>query len=292
LRSIAVSDDAGGLREIRTTTYDIAERKRSEQALAKVGRALRALNKVRGEIIHAQSEAGLLEAVCHILVEQGGYRMACVHYAQPDSRSTMKMVAKAGFADREYENAKITWAADTEYGRGLIGRAVRSGQPQTSQHLLRDAAAAPWRDLLERGGYQSAVALPLRDYAGVFATLLVCAGEPAAFEREESDLLRELADDLSFGIGSLLAKAFAEEHATLKGEERDSGEDVLSRLSRREREVLTLVVEGYSSKEIAAELGVSPASVDTYRSRLMFKLGTGDLASLVRLAVRVGIVPA
>jgi RNA polymerase sigma factor (sigma-70 family) len=136
------------------------------------------------------------------------------------------------------------------------------------------------------------VALPLRDYAGVFATLLVCAGEPAAFEREESDLLRELADDLSFGIGSLLAKAFAEEHATLKGEERDSGEDVLSRLSRREREVLTLVVEGYSSKEIAAELGVSPASVDTYRSRLMFKLGTGDLASLVRLAVRVGIVPA
>jgi DNA-binding NarL/FixJ family response regulator len=68
-----------------------------------------------------------------------------------------------------------------------------------------------------------------------------------------------------------------------------SGSDPLERLSRREREVMELVVAGATSKEIAARLGISAASVDTYRSRLMAKLGTKDLPALVRLAIRHGI---
>lgn len=64
----------------------------------------------------------------------------------------------------------------------------------------------------------------------------------------------------------------------------------LSRLSAREREVLKLVVDGRTSKEIAALLGVKPASVHTYRSRIMAKLEVNDLASLVRLAIRHGLI--
>jgi DNA-binding NarL/FixJ family response regulator len=63
----------------------------------------------------------------------------------------------------------------------------------------------------------------------------------------------------------------------------------LDRLSPREREVLKLVVEGHTSNEIAGRLGVSPKSVDTYRSRLMLKLGVDDLPSLVKFAIRNGI---
>ena len=64
----------------------------------------------------------------------------------------------------------------------------------------------------------------------------------------------------------------------------------LSRLSSREREVLKLVVEGRTSKEIAAMIGVRPASVHTYRSRIMVKLEINDLASLVRLAIRQRLI--
>lgn len=66
-------------------------------------------------------------------------------------------------------------------------------------------------------------------------------------------------------------------------------EHPLERLSSRERQVLRLVVEGHSSSEAAALLGVSPKSVDTYRSRLMAKLGIDDLPSLVKLAIRHGM---
>jgi DNA-binding CsgD family transcriptional regulator len=64
----------------------------------------------------------------------------------------------------------------------------------------------------------------------------------------------------------------------------------LRRLSPREREVLKLVVKGRTSKEIAATLGVKPPSVDTYRSRIMAKLEINDIASLVRFAIRQGLI--
>ncbi len=63
----------------------------------------------------------------------------------------------------------------------------------------------------------------------------------------------------------------------------------VERLSRREREVLDLVVSGLSSKEAARRLDLSPASVDTYRSRIMAKLEIEDLPSLVKFAIRNGI---
>ena len=71
-----------------------------------------------------------------------------------------------------------------------------------------------------------------------------------------------------------------------------SSADLLGRLSDREREVLKRVVEGHSSAEIAAQLGLSPKSVETYRSRVMMKLGVHDLPRLVKLAVRSGLTRA
>jgi DNA-binding NarL/FixJ family response regulator len=63
----------------------------------------------------------------------------------------------------------------------------------------------------------------------------------------------------------------------------------LERLSARELQVLKRIVEGATSNAVAAELGISPKSVDTYRSRLMVKLGADDLTKLVKFAIRHGI---
>ena len=65
----------------------------------------------------------------------------------------------------------------------------------------------------------------------------------------------------------------------------------LESLSTRECQVLQLVVEGRTSGEIAHAIHLSKTSVDTYRSRLMKKLGVSDVASLVKLAVQHGLTP-
>ncbi len=64
----------------------------------------------------------------------------------------------------------------------------------------------------------------------------------------------------------------------------------LERLSAREREVLQLVVEGRSTQEAADILFLSPKSIETYRSRIMQKLGVRDMTSLVKFAIQHGII--
>ncbi len=66
-------------------------------------------------------------------------------------------------------------------------------------------------------------------------------------------------------------------------------ESPLESLSQREREILQMLVEGRSGIEIARQLHVSPKTVDTYRSRMMQKLGIGDLPGLVKFALQHGL---
>ncbi|KAB2831804.1 MAG: response regulator transcription factor [Candidatus Dadabacteria bacterium] len=64
----------------------------------------------------------------------------------------------------------------------------------------------------------------------------------------------------------------------------------IERLSDRERQVLQLVVEGRTSADIAGILDLSAKTVETYRSRLMQKLGVEDIAGLVKFALRHGLM--
>jgi len=61
-------------------------------------------------------------------------------------------------------------------------------------------------------------------------------------------------------------------------------------LTDREREVLQLVAESHSTKEIAAKLGISVKTVDNHRTNLMRKLNLHDVASLTRYAMEIGLV--
>ena len=64
----------------------------------------------------------------------------------------------------------------------------------------------------------------------------------------------------------------------------------LNDLSSREQEVAALTAEGFSSREIGQKLFISPKTVDTYRSRIMDKLGLSHRSELVRFALRVGLL--
>ena len=70
-----------------------------------------------------------------------------------------------------------------------------------------------------------------------------------------------------------------------------SSGDAYGTLTRREREVLHLVAEGMSAKEIARRLGMSPRTAETHRSHVMHKLGLHGRVELIRFAIRRGIVP-
>ena len=69
------------------------------------------------------------------------------------------------------------------------------------------------------------------------------------------------------------------------------GEDPYNRLTTRERQVLQLIAEGKTNRQVAKTLGLAVKTVDTHRTRLMRKLNIHDQTSLVKYALRKGIVP-
>jgi DNA-binding NarL/FixJ family response regulator len=66
--------------------------------------------------------------------------------------------------------------------------------------------------------------------------------------------------------------------------------ELLDTLSPRQREVLRLIAEGRTTKQIAQELGISVKTVETHRAQLMDRLGIRDVAGLVRYAILVGLI--
>ena len=70
----------------------------------------------------------------------------------------------------------------------------------------------------------------------------------------------------------------------------DGKADLLEKLSAREREVLQLLAEGRTGAEIAQRLTLSQKTVETYRARLVEKLGIRDVAGLVKFAIQRGLV--
>jgi DNA-binding NarL/FixJ family response regulator len=71
--------------------------------------------------------------------------------------------------------------------------------------------------------------------------------------------------------------------------ETETLDDPVARLSSRERQVLQLLAEGKSGSDIALALSISPRTVETYRSRMMEKLGIRDVPGLVKLAILHGL---
>ncbi len=75
-----------------------------------------------------------------------------------------------------------------------------------------------------------------------------------------------------------------------KAEKTNEEEGPFERLTDREREVLQLIAEGYSNREIADKLYISTKTVETHRSHLMEKLNINNVADLTKYAIRKGLI--
>ena len=201
------------VRLLRASFVDITDQKAAERGLLRLNRTLKTLSRGNEALVRCSSEPELLKEMCRVIVEHGGYRMAWVGLAERDPEKSVTPVAWAGEAGQYLVANRFSWA-DEPHGRGPIGRAIRSGEPKVSMDLRDDPNMVPWIDEARKCGFASLLALPLKDASGVFAALVIYSTEPAAFDRDESRLLQELAQDLAFGVQSLRSR---EAHEALNG---------------------------------------------------------------------------
>lgn len=197
--------DSGGERTFGVFVQDITRAKGDEAELRRLNRVLSALTECNRAVVHAGNELELLQQVASIIVEIGGSRMAWVGYAEDSDAKAIRPMAKAGFCEDYLEGLPIAWS-DTEHGRGPSGTAVRTGEPCICNHALQDPKFAAWRERAQRHGFASVLALPLRQDSKSFGVLTIYSENAEAFDSAEANFLRQMSEDLAFGILSLRAE--------------------------------------------------------------------------------------
>ncbi|HVR48548.1 MAG TPA: EAL domain-containing protein [Pseudorhodoferax sp.] len=201
----ATTIDFGGIDARMVRCHDITARLRAEDALARVSRAQRMLSACNESLVRATSEQALLQELCRITVDIGGYAMAWVGFAKDDAACSVEPVASVG--DTGYIGSfSMSWAADAPAGQGPVGQTIRSGELMIVHDVAQDPRCTRWADNALAYGYRGLVCLPLRDGARTFGLLYLYLAEVATPSDDEVALLKALADDLAFGIVNLRAR--------------------------------------------------------------------------------------
>ena len=188
------------LREARDK-LEVRVRERTSE-LYTANRSLRALTKCNEALVRAKDELTLLNNICNIIVDVGGYRMAWIGYADHDDERTVRPVAQKGYEDGYLEDVKISWA-DNAMGYGPTGMAIRTKKPYVSRNILTDDHFKLWRDEAVKRNYASTLALPLASEEVVLGTLNMYSMRPDVFDEDEIALLNDLAKNLAYGITTL-----------------------------------------------------------------------------------------
>ncbi len=205
-------------RRVRAQTAVIKHR---NEALRRANRVLRSLSDCNQALIHAQDEHQLLNDVCRIIVEVGGYRLAWVGYALDDAEKTVKPVAWAGYEDGYISLLNLSWG-DNKRGCGPSGMAIKTGAAQVVKDFEKDSRLVNWHEDSLRRGYASHISLPLLAQEKALGVLAIYASVADAFDEEEIQHLKELAGDLAYGITTLRTRTerFRAEEALRESEER------------------------------------------------------------------------
>ncbi len=230
---VPILDPQGEVEFLVFSINDVTANQRGQLELHRANRALRTLSAGSKAVMQAGTEAELLPNVCRAVVEEGGYRLAWIGYAEKDRQKTVRPMAQAGYEEGYLETLKITWA-DKKRGQGPTGAAIRTGQPALARDILTDPHFSPWRREARKRGYASSLVLPLIAEGKAFGALNIYAQDADAFDRAEVQLLSDLAANVSFGIMALRAR---EEQRRLAAALRRSFEELEARVQDRTQQL-------------------------------------------------------
>lgn len=202
-----------------------AGRRQAEARLARVSRARRVMAEGNHVLMHATDETEMLQQMCKIAVESGGYKQAWVGYATEDILRPVYPAAHAGYGSGdEPMTSDSTWTADGRY-QGTMGQVLATGEIDIARDVFNDPRHERRRTRAKQLGFQSAICLPLRNEGRLLGAVAFYAAEPDAFDEEEIALLTELVNDIAFGVSILRTRiAHRRAEAALRESEEQFGQ--------------------------------------------------------------------
>jgi PAS domain S-box-containing protein len=197
---------------------DITERKKMEHQLKSLNESLenkvqnrtrlyRMLSDCNQALVTAIDELTLIQTICEIIVNSGGYLTSWVGYAERDQTKSVRPIASVGISLEHLTSLGIVWS-DVERGQGPSGTAIRENQLVIWSDELGKQTPSIWQQDKALQRIRTSISVPLRETGKPpFGALTVATQQERAFNDDELNLFKELAGDLSFGIQALRAHA-------------------------------------------------------------------------------------
>lgn len=210
-----VRDASGRPARVVGTVQDVTERREAELALRRTNRSLRTLSSCNQTLVRATSETELLEGMCSILVEEGGFQRAWVGLAAAGGPGLVPAACSSRGTGGEAWNPDGVLAPGSPGGE-VASLAASSREPRL--HLGTPLGTGHPNGVVDGSGPGpgAIAAVPLLQEARLVGVLVLHADEPDTFDEEEMGLVSELAGDLAFGIEVLRARSERKEAAREK----------------------------------------------------------------------------
>jgi len=186
--------------------HDVSQHVQAKKDLARLSRAHSMISACNEALVRATSELTLLHEICQIAVDIGGYRMAWVGFAQNNIEKSILIVAHAGAISEHFTIWPMSWSADSPYGQGPAGRALRSGETIIVPDIRKEAIFQSWLNESWVDDLRSVASLPLRYNDNTLGLFYLYANTTVDIGAEEVPLLKQLANDIAFGIDHVRAQ--------------------------------------------------------------------------------------
>ena len=178
---------------------DFSERRRAQLAAARNARLYVALSLCRQAMIGAVTESELFHAVCGAAVDAGGMAMAWIGLLDPADQR-VRPVAAHGRGTEYLTGIVISADADSPYGNGPTGIAIREDRPFWCDDFMSNPVTLPWQEQARRYGWAASVSLPLHRLGQPAGAMTLYATDEYGFDAAARDLILKMTTDIDFAL--------------------------------------------------------------------------------------------
>ena len=262
-------DENGNLTGAIESIRDITGQKSAEAQVASLDRLYTVLSATNKAIVRIHDKSELLNRICRIVVDNGGFTMAWAGLVN-EKNHRIEPVAASGHVEG-YLDMIVISTEDTPQGQDPTGTAFRTGTFVVCNDIGSDLKVAPWRTAALDRGYRSLAAFPFALDTGNAGVITFFASEPGFFNDRIIRLLDEQSGDISFALRNL-------EHE----EQRLAGEDDLKKSEIRYRRLFQtaqdaiLILDGDTGEIIDANkfiLDMLGYPLEYFVGRYLWELG-------------------
>ena len=196
-------DKDGKAKGLYGITQDVTEQKLAEEKMLKANRLYAFMSAINKSIVYLDNEKTLLDNICLIAQEVGGFKMAWV--GMRDENDKLKIVSICGDDIGVHRLRKFSGVDlnDPILENLPTAIALRTGKYVINNDMQSDPVYAPWKDEFELQGINSTISMPIFRFGEVVGVLSLQAERKNFFDRDEIALVEEATDNISFALENL-----------------------------------------------------------------------------------------